>query len=73
MWYNGVTQRRGQEFLDDPREPGFQIGAREVRAAIHSHLFARWRVLRERMFPPPRDSLFGQVLVRQYVSARLIC
>jgi len=72
MWYNGVTQRQGPEFLSDPREPGFQIGAREVREAIRSHLLARWCDLHQPMPRPPRSSLFGQVLVREYVSVRLI-
>jgi len=72
MWHNGVTQRRGPEFAPDHREPGFRIGARQVREAIHSHLLARWRVLHERMPRQPRNSLFGQVFVRQYVSARLM-
>lgn len=73
MWHNGVTQRRGPEFRFDRREPGFQIGASEVRMAIHSHLMARWRYLYERMPQPPRSSLFGQVLVRKYVSVRAYC
>ena len=72
MWHNGVTQMRGPEFLGDNREPGFQIGVWEVRQAILSHLLARWRVLHERIPQPPRTSLFGQVLVRMYVSARFI-
>jgi hypothetical protein len=70
MWHNGVTQRRGPEFHLDLRQPPFQIGALEVRKAIHSHLMARWRCLYERMPQPPRSSFFGQGLVRDYVSVR---
>ena len=71
MWHSGIAQKNSPEFPFDHREPGFQIGALEVRHAILSHLLARWRVLHERMPQPHRDSLFGQVLVRHYVSARL--
>ena len=73
MWHNGVTQRRGPEFLHDQREPCAQIGAWQVRVAIHSHLLARWRNLYERVPRPTRSSLFGQVLVRYYVSVYSYC
>ena len=73
MWHNGVTQRRGPEFYSDHREPGFQIGSSDVRKAIHSHLLARWRNLYEHVPRPPRSSLFGQDLVRYYVSVRSYC
>jgi hypothetical protein len=68
MWHNGLAAIRGPEFPSDRREPGFQIGVQEVRHAILSHLLARWRVLHERMPQPARNSLFGQILVRQYVN-----
>ena len=57
---------------EDDRAPDLQIGDSEVKSAIYYHLVARSRALQKGVNTSALNPLFGQVLLRQFVSARLL-
>jgi hypothetical protein len=69
MWSNREPTRAFLS-LDDDRPAELQVGDSEVRAAIYYHLIARWRAVQRRTGPSTINSLFGQTLLRYFVSAR---
>lgn len=71
MWSDRVPTRASLS-LDDDRAADLQIGDSEVRWAIYYHLVARWRAFQWKLKPSTMSALLGQVLLRQFVSARLL-
>jgi hypothetical protein len=59
-------------FPGDPRDTDLQIGDPEVRSAIYYHLITRSRACEKKIVPSTTSPLFGQVLLRHFVSARLL-
>ena len=70
MWSDKEHTRTSRS-LDDDRVADLQIGDSEVRSAIYYHLVARWRAFQMEM-DPSSSPLFGQILLRQFVSAHLL-
>ena len=71
MWSDREPARESLS-LSDNRFADLRIGDSEVRLAIYYHLVARWRAFQRGVDPPTTNPLFGQILLRQFVSAHLL-
>ena len=71
MWSDEEPTRTSRS-LGDNRVADLQIGDSEVRSAIIYHLVAWWRASQRGVDPSARNPLFGQILLRQFVSAHLL-
>ena len=68
MW----SDREPTRISEDNRAADLQIGISEVKSAIYYHLVARRRALQKSIDKKTLTPLFGQILLRQFVSARLL-
>jgi len=71
MWSDREPTRSSPSAQDD-RAADLQIGDSEVRSAINYHIVAWWRASQRQIDPSTTNPLFGQILLRQFVSARLV-
>ncbi len=71
MWYDGKPTRTSRS-LGDNRVADLQIGDSEVRSAVLYYLVAWWRAFQRGVDPSANNPLFGQMLLRQFVSAHLL-
>ena len=68
MW----SDREPTRISEDDRAADLQIGISEVKSAIYYHLVARRRALEKGVDTSTLTPLFGQILLRQFVSMRLL-
>ena len=71
MWSDGESTPTSLPLVEN-RAADLQIGVPEVRLAIYYHLVAWWRIFQGGVNPSTMNTLFGQILLRQFVSAHLL-